>query len=265
MLSDNEFRNLLSYFNRPWAGFRKVRKGVKKRIRRHMQTLGCTTVAQYLIELEGQPESMAAANQCLRVTISRFFRDRQLWQVLKKRILPCLARQFTPPIRIWSAGCAGGEEPYSLAILWRELERPATLDLLGTDADEICLSRARKGIYSRSSLKEVPDAIQSKYFDRKRGGRQFLVNFQLLEPIQWRRHDLLNPPPGNDFFHMILLRNNLLTYYTGGALQKAYEQIIARIVPGGYLVIGAHEKVHDSVFHLNRDDECRFIYQLAHK
>jgi len=262
MLSDNEFRYLLNYLNRPWAGFRKVRKSVKKRIRRHMQALGCATVEQYLIELERQPESMAATHQCLRVTISRFFRDRQLWQVLKKRILPCLARQFNPPIRIWSAGCACGEEPYSLAILWNELGRPSTLDLLATDVDEVCLSRARQGIYSRSSLKEVPDDIQARYFEMKKGGRQFLINTHLLPPIRWRQRDLLNPPLENDFYHVILLRNNLLTYYTGIELKKTFEQIIARITPGGYLVAGSHEKIPGSVFHLKRDDECPQIFQL---
>ena len=78
MLSDTEFRSLLEHLNRPWAGYRKVRKGVKQRVRRHMQNLACSTVEQYLVQLARQPAEMAACEECLRVTISRFFRDRLL-------------------------------------------------------------------------------------------------------------------------------------------------------------------------------------------
>ena len=164
MLSDTEFRNLLEHLNRPWAGFRKVRKGVKKRIRRHMQEMGCSTIEQYIVQLAQQPGAKAGCEQCLRVTISRFFRDRQLWQTLAARILPDLAERFAPPIRIWSAGCACGEEPYSLAMAWDGLAHPPTLDLLATDAGGICLARAREGTYGRNSLKEVPDELRERYF-----------------------------------------------------------------------------------------------------
>jgi chemotaxis methyl-accepting protein methylase len=104
MLSDTEFRQLLEHLDRPWAGFRKVRKGVKKRIRRHMAESGCSTIEQYLRILTRHPGAQTALEQCLRVTISRFFRDRQLWQAIGERILPDLVNWFSPPIRIWSAG-----------------------------------------------------------------------------------------------------------------------------------------------------------------
>lgn len=265
MLSDTEFRKLLEYLNRPWSGYRKVRKGVKKRVRRHMEHLGCSTVEQYLLTLSRQPGAKAACEQCLRVTISRFFRDRQLWQALEERILPDLARRFPPPIRIWSAGCACGEEPYSLAMVWDRLAGMPALKLLATDAIGECLARARSGIYPQSSLKEVPDEVRKRYFAAQKRGRRFLVRSHRLAPVCWLRHDLLGPPPEGAPFHMILLRNNLLTYHQGADLHSAFGRIIGALAPGGCLVTGAHERLPVPSFRLTRDDGCPWVYRLGNK
>jgi len=262
MLSDTEFRSLLEHLNRPWAGYRKVRKGVKKRIRRHMQDLDCATVEPYLVLLARLPEVKAGFDQCLRVTISRFFRDRHLWLALKERILPDLVERFSPPIRTWSAGCASGEEPYSLAMVWDGLNCPPALDLLATDAGETCLARARTGAYSRSSLKEVPDEMRERYFASQKGGRQFLIRSHQMTPIRWRQHDLLDPLTDGGPFHMILLRNNLLTYYQGPDLLAAFTRVVAALSPGGWLVTGAHERLPVTDFNLIRGMDCPWAYRL---
>ncbi len=265
MLSDTEFRKLLEHLNRPWSGYRKVRKGVKKRLRRHMEGLGCSTLEQYLVRLARQTDASRACEQCLRVTISRFFRDRQLWQALKARILTDLAVQFTPPIRIWSAGCARGEEPYSLAMVWNELVHQPALNLLATDAGRACLACARAGVFSRSSLKEVPDAMREKHFESRNGGRQFVIRSQGLPSIRWQQHDLLDPPPEGGPFHMILLRNNLLTYYQEPDLLDACVRIISTLVPNGYLVTGSHERLPVLEFKLIREMDCPWVYRLENK
>jgi chemotaxis protein methyltransferase CheR len=263
MLSDTEFRQVLDHLNRPWAGYRKVRKGVKKRVRRHMADLGCSTLELYLLALARQSGARAACEQCLRVTISRFFRDPQLWQTLRERILPGLVDHFPAPLRIWSAGCACGEEPYSLAMVWEELNRPTQLDLLATDIGGTCLARARAGVYSPSSLKRMPDGLKKRYFDSRKAGRQFVIRSHGLPPIRWRQHDLLDPPPEGGPFHLILLRNNLLTYYQGSDLRAAFMRILSALVPGGYLVTGAHEHLTVSDTRLARDDRCPWIYRLG--
>lgn len=262
MLSDNEFRILLDQLDRPWAGYRKVRKGVKKRLRRHMLELGCVSLGPYLDRLIRDPKARAACENCLRVTISRFFRDRQLWHTLRSRILTDLVQRFPPPIRIWSAGCASGEEAYSLAMTWNELGRPSRLDLLATDTGSICLERARAGVYTRTSLNEVPGEIREKYFDPRKGARQFLIRSKRLPPIRWRHHDLLAPVPENDPFHMILLRNNLLTYYQGPEQRDAFARIAACLAPAGFMVTGAHERPPESDATLIRDDHCPWVYRL---
>lgn len=262
MLSDRDFFNLLEYLNRPWAGFRKVRKGVKKRVRRHMAELECSTVEQYVMRLSKQPHARAGCEACLRVTISRFFRDRQLWQALKARILPDLVRRFSSSLRIWSVGCACGEEAYSMAMVWSELNYPLNLHLVATDVGSDCLQRARAGIYGRSNLREVPDELRTRYFETRKGGKQFIVRTHLLPPIQWQVHDLLGQPPEENPFHLILLRNNLLTYYRGAELQAAFTRILSCLAPGGCLAIGAHEHLPRSNYPLIQDTGCPWIFWL---
>ena len=261
MLTDEEFRILLAYLDRPWTGFRKVRKGVKKRVRRHMEELGHRTFEDYILEMERRPEVRVECEHRLMVTISRFFRDRQLWQTCAERLLPDLIARFQAPVRIWSAGCANGEEAYSLAMVWHSLPGAPPLKLLATDADVRCLDRARSGVYACSSLKEVPDDLRALFFDPKRGRRHFQIKTRLLTRIDWQLHQLLDrPPPGP--YHAILLRNNLLTYHQGPSLQAALERILTVLTPGGYLVLGSHEKPPPSFLQLVRDQYCPWAYQF---
>ncbi len=261
MLNDDAFRHLLHVLDRPWTGFRKVRKGVKKRLRRHMQSLGCSTVEQYLRHLQRQPAAMAACHMHLRVTISRFYRDRQLWQCLQHQLLPELVNRFSGPLHCWSAGCACGEEPYTLAMIGEAMDPVALLDLLATDADETCLQRARRGCYPPSSMKEVPADMQAAYFQPQRGGRRMCVRRDRLPLIRWQRHDLLDPLPEPGPFHLILLRNNLLTYYQGASLRAALERIVAGLVAGGFLVIGAREQLPPATAGLTTVPSSPWVYR----
>lgn len=199
MLSDDELRQLLDFLDRPWAGFRKVRKGVKKRVRRHMERLDCNTFDGYLEKMESDPSALAACEQCLRVTISRFFRDRGLWEHLGERLLPEMMGRFLNGLTAWSAGCANGEEAYTLSMIWEDLTAtdPSApgLEILATDADDTCLQRAGSGRYPMSSLKEVPERLKSQWFRKVPGGRQWQVGERLRSRIRWQAHNLLDPPP----------------------------------------------------------------------
>ncbi len=263
MLSDDEFRQLLLHLNRPWAGFRKVRRGVKKRLRRHMQVLDCQSLGSYLKKIDHQSEARDRCEQCLTVTISRFFRDRHLWAYLQNQVLPHLLQCFPYGLNAWSAGCANGEEPYSLAVLWEEMPSPqkeaCALKILASDADAVCLQRASNGVYSASSLKEVPQSFRERWFQKVPGKRQWQIDGQLGKRIKWYPHQLLDPPPIGPF-HIIFLRNNLLTYYQGLRLQESFRGILQTLESGGILVIGSHERIPDCDVVLQRDSICPWIF-----
>lgn len=260
MLSDKDFRLLLDRLDRPWAGYRKVRKGVKKRLRRHMLSLQCTTIEEYLLKIDQDAALRTECEQRLTVTISRFFRDRMLWDKLCKPILPDLAAKFPEGIHAWSAGCANGEEPYSLSMIWEAVGDPCEMRILATDVSSTCLERAKARRYPESSLKEASEAYRQRWFQRIPGEKQWEVMADLEKRIHWQTHQLLNEPPPGDF-HLILLRNNLLTYYKGVRMQTAFQRIVDRLVWGGILIVGSHERPPLCHPPLERDHSCSWVYR----
>lgn len=245
-MDDDQFRILLEYLDYSWSGYRKVRKGVKKRIQRHLQQLGCRRVTDYIKIMDLEPDRRCECELLMSVSISRFFRDRRLWEMIEGRWLPDMIARGAPELKVWSAGCACGEEVYSFKIIWdrleQQLEHLPALDLLGTDRHPDYLERARSGVYNRSSLKEVPASWYDVYFEIRRGGRQFRIKDHLKSGIRWHIHHLSTDPPGRDF-NIICLRNNILTYCRKEVQQKALTGILDRLLPEGLLIIGCHESL----------------------
>jgi chemotaxis protein methyltransferase CheR len=169
-MNDHQFRQLLNHFGLSWEGYRKVRKGVKKRLCRHMHELGCRNVEQYLLAVDQDKVARRVCERLMTVSVSRFFRDRQLWQCLEKDVLPLIIRRRWGSIRVWSAGCARGEEVYSFKILWHavgEYVGPLPdLEMAASDINPDYLDKARTGLYPLSSLKEVPEQWRDLYFQR---------------------------------------------------------------------------------------------------
>lgn len=245
-MDDLQFRQLLDYFGLSWQGYRRVRKGVKKRISRHMSDLGCQNMADYLIELATNKDAQQICECLMTVSISRSFRDRKLWEILQSDILPKFIERLQGQITVWVAGCASGEEVYSLRIIWEDL-RPAYLhlpnmEILATDLNPQYLERAKTGAYPSSSLKELSEKLRSRYFHKQTEKKLYLVKTLLKDGIVWKNHNLLNDPPGGQF-DLIFLRNNLLTYYNDVAKMTALKKVIDSLSDNGFLVIGSHEKL----------------------
>jgi chemotaxis protein methyltransferase CheR len=249
-MEDSAFLKLLDYLGLSWSGYRKVRKGVKKRIARHMGQCGCRTVGGYIRLLDQELGLRDRCEQLMSVSISRFFRDRALWVVLGEHVLPNLIQRPIDLLRVWCAGCASGEEVYSLKILWEEVKQrfdPAPdIQVLATDMNPNCLARGKRGVYPRSSLKEIPEAMRSCYFLQQRRKQSFAVRPFLKEGIDWELQHLLSCLP-KESFHLIFLRNNLLTYYREDVKAPVFEKVADCLEPTAYLVIGSHEKLPPSV------------------
>jgi chemotaxis protein methyltransferase CheR len=244
IMDDHQFQILLEYLQYSWSGYRRVRRGVKKRIQRHMQQLGCRNMTDYLKVLDLEPSTRHECEFLMTVSISRFLRDRRLWEMLERRWLPGMIANVPAALKVWSAGCACGEEVYSFKIIWEQLGRqfnnmPA-LDLLATDRHPQYLERARSGIYNRSSLREVAPDWRQLYFKSRQGSRQYVIKDHLKSRIRWEIHHLSTEPPGEDF-NIICLRNNVLTYYRQEARKKALAGILNHLSPDGLLIIGCHE------------------------
>lgn len=263
-MDDLQFRQLLDAFGLSWNGYRKVRKGVIKRIDRHMHRLGCRRISEYLFAIENSLQNRNECELLLTVSISRFFRDRQLWQTLEQQILPELMTDCRETLRVWSAGCACGEEAYSFNIQRFQFQKSASalpqIHMIASDLNPAYIEKAREGIYTSSSLKEASPAIKKQYFTAKRKGRIFAVKPFLKQDIAWQVRHLLSKPPAGKF-HIIFLRNNLLTYYRKRLQEKPFRQIAECLAPSGFLIVGAHEEPPFTTRGLAQFQNLAFVFR----
>lgn len=232
-----------------WAGFRKVRRQVCKRLKRRMAELQLTDFAAYRAHLESDPAEWRVFDECCHITISRFFRDRGVFESLRSRVLPDIAaraRREGRAAQIWSAGCASGEEPYTLKILWDLEISPGcpgvSLKIAATDIDEAMLARPQSACFEPSSLHELPPRLIAKAFDQV--GPLYCVKPQHREGIEFRSQDLRRVAPAAQF-DLVLCRYVAFTYFAVPLQLEVLARIIDRLLPHGYLAIGTHEQLPD--------------------
>ena len=253
-----------------WPGFRKVRRQVCKRIDRRICELKLDGPTAYREYLEQQPVEWDVLDRFCRISISRFYRDRGVFDFLRDKLLPELAAAATANgesvLRCWSAGCASGEEPYTVSLIWRRhlQTRFPNLELAitATDADPHMLGRAREAEYPSSSLKDLPPAWIPLAFEQTSRGQE--VSYRLLaefrEGVEWICQDLRDAMP-NGPFHLILCRHLAFTYFDARQQQRILDQIVARLKFGGFLVAGKQEQVEADMASLQKLESPVGIYQ----
>lgn len=249
-LPDAEFvaflQRVLPRLRLRWPGFRKVRGQVRKRVARRLRVLGLEGLDEYEARLETSPKEWKVLQELCRITISRFYRDRAVFDALRDPLLPELARSAAArgerTVRVWCAGCASGEEPYSLSLAWTldaaRRAPAAELRIVATDVDEHLLERARAARYEPGTLKELPADWIPRAFDRIDG------LLRLQPPLRTRVTFLLQDirtemPPGA--FDAILCRNLVFTYFEPSLQAELLRGMLERLTPRGLLVVGAHE------------------------
>ncbi|HYO58234.1 CheR family methyltransferase [Archangium sp.] len=240
-----------------YEGFRRVRGQVCKRVGRRMKALGVPGLAAYLERLEADPAERAVLDALCRVTISRFYRDQGVFDALREPLLPQVLEaaraRGESVLRVWSAGCASGEEPYTMAVLFRQGLRPRfpdfRLELVATDADASLLERARRGCYRRATLRELPSGWVDQAFATQ--GDELCLRPEYREGLDFRREDLRQGMPEGPF-HLVLCRNVAFTYFALPVQREVLARLLERLVPGGLLAIGAHESLPEGTAGLAR-------------
>ena len=227
-----------------------MRRQVYKRINRRLQELGLLSVAAYRVYLEDHPGEWPALEGLCRIGISRFYRDRSVFQHLEHEILPQLAQLVIArregEIRCWSAGCAGGEEPYTLAIIWRHrlaMQFPTLhLRIVATDIDSQAIRRAEHGCYRTSSIKDLPTEWRTQAFVTT--ADELCLKNEYRASVTFMVQDIREQGP-EGLFHLILCRNLVFTYFDEALQRKTLQRLTDRLAPGGALVIGKIESLPD--------------------
>ena len=240
---DQFIKEVSPFLNLQWRRFK--RGGIKRKVERRITELGLSHFEDYLLRIERDPEEKSRLSQILTVTITRFFRDKKVFDVLENSIIPSiLERRDSSDFKIWSIGCANGEEPYSLSMLWREkfekIWSQVALSILATDINENLLKRAKEGKYKRSSLKEVPQEFLERFFKMENGF--YILDQSIQERVEFQRHDIIHEEPFSGM-DMIFCRNLAFTYFSKEAQIAVLKKIAISLNENGYLIIGEDESL----------------------
>ncbi|VVM32268.1 Chemotaxis protein methyltransferase CheR (EC 2.1.1.80), partial [Terribacillus sp. AE2B 122] len=191
----------------------------------------------------------------MTINVSEFYRNYQRWEVLERRILPDLLKK-KKPLKIWSAACSTGEEPYTLAILLDRYAKGTSYTIHATDLDQRVLETAKVGKYNERALKEMPAAIKSTYFNQD--GSVFQIKDELKQHIQFKQHNLLADAYDTNF-DLIICRN-VLIYFTEEAKADIYHKFSKSLAHNSYLFVGSTEQIFNpNVYGLGAVDT--FFYQ----
>jgi chemotaxis protein methyltransferase CheR len=214
---------------------------LERRILNRMTSLGTATLEGYLRRLE---DSEAEANLLLeRITIkvSRFYRHRPTFDLLRAQVLPQLA-SLGRPVRAWSAGCGRGEEPYTLAMLLDEAGIAGSVE--ATDIDALALEHARIGVYVEDAAAELPAALRDRYLERCEARRtpRWRVRAALKSRVRFSRRDVTQSDavPRAAPFDLVCCRN-VLIYWSPQAQARLLANLRAALAPEGYICLGEAE------------------------
>lgn len=211
---------------------------VGRRLAGALQRMGLGSVEELVARAHRDPGVLDELVDRLTINVSEFFRNPELFQVLRDRVLPELRERFGS-LRVWSAGCSNGAEPYSVAMLLAEVDPGGAWSVLGTDIDRQVLAQAAEGRYRDEDVRHVSPARRARFLVREGDG--WRVHPSLQKRVRFRRHDLLRDPFGGPW-HLILCRN-VVIYFTEEAKRTLYRRFAESLLPGGYLFVGAAEQV----------------------
>ncbi len=232
---------LLGLQHRPFQ-----RRGVKRKVERRIVEVGLSHFDEYLLKVRKDPEEQGELSRILTVTISRFFKDIEVFNLLGTSIIPLIIKNKKErgELKIWSVGCASGEEPYSFLLLWKEkFEKnfpQIHLSILATDINEKLLERAKEGRYKKSSLKETPEEVIRRFFKIENGF--YTLDESIRKSIEFKKHDIIHEEPF-DGMDIVFCRNLAFTYFSKECKMNVLKKVSRSLRENGYFIIGKDESL----------------------
>lgn len=213
---------------------------MKRRLDALVVRVGAKNFAEYAKMLERDPARLQEFRDYFTINVTEFFRDPDRFRFLETKVLPELLAKRTG-LKVWSAACSIGAEPYSVAVLLKELAPTLSHKIVATDVDVTIVERARRADkYVQAELKNIPAARLDKAFSKNTDGT-YNVKPDVRQLVDVRLHNLLTPPPMQGF-DLILCRN-VVIYFTDDAKATLYHHLVGALRPGGILFVGGTEMV----------------------
>lgn len=220
---------------------------LRRRIAVRQRASGAADLRAYVKLVGHDPVERAQLIKALTIHVSQFFRNPSTFRAIEKHVLPAVldskTRTGSRALRVWSVGCACGEEAYSLALLLRETAADTLANyssiIYGTDIEPECLRVGREGRYPLASLRSVPGHWRQRYF--MLSGGEALVGPQLRSLVRFKRHNVLDPVPFGRID--VVVFRNVLIYMTDVLQEQVLVNLHGAMNPGGYLILGKVEGV----------------------
>lgn len=212
---------------------------MKRRIDALISKHGISGYEDYVQVLKTDKARFEEFVNYLTINVSEFYRNVDQWKVMENEIVPELIKKFGKNLKIWSAACSTGDEPYSLVMA---LSRHIPLNMIritATDIDKQVIAKAKVGLYSEKSIASVPDDLKKKYFTKV--GLSYQISDEIKSRVDFKEHNLLENNYPKDY-DMIVCRN-VLIYFTEEAKDEVFRKFYQSLKPGGILFIGSTEQI----------------------
>lgn len=209
---------------------------LKRRLAVRMRARGVHTYLDYARVLDLEPDEFDQLLDALTINVTKFFRNTETYAALRDKVLPELAAR-SGGVAAWSAGCASGEEPYTLAILFDQAAPRGRVRIDATDLDPGALAFMERGEYPASAVEDVPPDTLRAYFSP---GPPFRVNDRVRRMVRPVRHDLTQDKAPEPPYQLIVCRN-VVIYFDRPTQERLFEIFYDALVPGGWLLLGKVE------------------------
>lgn len=213
---------------------------MKRRIDSLITKVGISSYDEYVQALKTNKELLDEFVAYLTINVSEFYRNPDQWALLEKDVFPYLFDRFGNSVKIWSAACSTGDEPYTLVMVLSQFMPLSRIQIVATDIDKQVLSKAQLGIYDEKSLKGLPKQYKDKYFT-KISNRSYQIKDEIKKCVKFSQHNLLKDKyPDN--CNMIVCRN-VMIYFTEEAKQDIYQKFNDSLKKDGILFVGSTEQI----------------------
>lgn len=213
---------------------------MKRRINTLSAKYGFQDYEAFFQDLKRNTEHRKQFMNYLTINVSEFYRNPAQWQTLETKILPELIRGSYGTLKIWSAACSTGDEPYTIIMLLKEKFPGVKVRLTATDLDDKVIAYAREGCYSRKSIAGLPKEYVDRYFVKQPNG-MYQISKEIINCVDFRQHNLL--ADRYDTSYDLIVCRNVLIYFTEEAKLEVFKRFHTSLKPGGYLFIGSTEQI----------------------
>jgi len=230
---------------------------MKRRIDALIAKNRCQSYDEYVNLIKKDKDMLEQFVNYLTINVSEFYRNPDQWKVLENEILPMLIKDKGPKLKIWSAACSTGDEPYSLAMVVGKQVGLSNVEIMATDIDKQVIEKAKLGLYNAKSLAGLPDEYKKQYF-KQITPNSFQISDEIKKCVKFKQHDLLKDEYVKDY-DLIVCRN-VLIYFTEEAKVEIYKKFSDSLRKGGVLFIGSTEQIM-SYRNINFESYKTFFYK----